>query len=152
MNNKSPVQTFFTSWKAALEILHDNYIKYAGGATGSILTIVATIVFSFDKIGKLGWFEKSSICGVLFLLALAVGNLLNCLVFSTNEHLKLLCLERLTVLDDTKVPSQDDLKQLEDSLTKKHADAQVFFRYGYTCILIAGLLAVIASVRILWKS
>ena len=152
MTDESPAQKFFASWKASLEILLVHYSKYAGGAMGGILTIVATIGFNFDKLGTMRWFEKSSLCGTLILLLLAVGNLLNCIVFATNTHLDLLRRERRAAFGETELVSPDALKTLDEELTIKYAAAQRFFAYGYGCISFAVLLAVVAFFIILAKT
>ncbi|MES1245066.1 MAG: hypothetical protein ABUT39_25905 [Acidobacteriota bacterium] len=138
-----------SSWKKSLEILEGSYSRYISGAMGGILTIVATIGLSFDKLQQMGWIEKILICGALILLILAVGNLLNCVVFAVNSQLELLQMERAYRLNANAAPSTDELRQLDATLTQGHAVAQRFFAQGYWCIVLAVILAIAGFFTIL---
>lgn len=149
MAEESLDRLIFSSWRKSLEILESGYSRYISGAMGGILTIVATIGLSFDKLEQMGWIEKILICCALVMLIMAVGNLLNCVVFARNSQLELLQLERASLLDSNSILSIDELKKLDASLVAGHAAAQRFYAYAYVAIVLAIILAVAGFLTIL---
>jgi hypothetical protein len=147
------ISAFIEAWKSDLEVRYnDLYSRYLSAALSGIVTIIITIGLTFDKLEKLGWFERSLIGAALVLLILSAGNVMNGVTFATNARLELLALERDLVLKGQAALPDGGLEGLNKRLIDEGRNAVRYFPHAYWTILLAMLLGIVGFFFVLAKA